>query len=46
MVTVGTNAAIVQDVTVGEGTTIGAGATVLEDLPANVTAVGTPARPI
>ena len=45
-VTVGTNAAIVQDVTVGEGTTIGAGSTVLEDLPPNVTAVGTPAKPL
>jgi sugar O-acyltransferase (sialic acid O-acetyltransferase NeuD family) len=45
-VTVGTNSAIVQDLTIGEGTTIGAGATVLEDLPPNVTAVGTPARPI
>jgi hypothetical protein len=33
-------------VTIGENTVVGAGAVVVKDLPANVLAVGNPARPI
>ena len=40
----GTGAAIIQGRTVGAWTTVGAGAVVVRDLPANVTAVGVPAR--
>jgi acetyltransferase-like isoleucine patch superfamily enzyme len=32
-------------VTIGAGTTVGAGAVVTEDLPPDCTAVGRPARP-
>lgn len=42
----GIGSAIVQGINVGEDCIIGAGATVIEHLPANVTAVGTPARAI
>lgn len=42
----GTNATIIQGITVGEGTIVGAGAVVVKDLPAHCTAVGTPAKPI
>mgnify|MGYP000036670975 CR=1 FL=1 len=42
----GINSATVQGVSVGAWSVIGAGAVVLEDLPANVTAVGTPAKVI
>lgn len=45
-VTVGTGAAIIQGVTVGAGTIVGAGSVVTSDLPAQVVAVGVPARPI
>lgn len=45
-VTIGTGAALIQGVTVGAGTTVGAGAVVTGDLPAGVTAVGVPARPL
>ena len=41
---VGIGASVVQGVTIGAGTTVGAGAVVVDDLPANVTAVGVPAR--
>lgn len=41
---VGLGAKIIQCRTVGEHSTIGAGAVVIEDIPANVTAVGVPAR--
>jgi sugar O-acyltransferase (sialic acid O-acetyltransferase NeuD family) len=41
---IGTGAAINQGRTVGAWTTVGAGAVVVRDLPANVTAVGVPAR--
>jgi len=44
-VTVGTSAAIVQGRTIGVGAVVGAGAVVVDDLPAGVTAVGVPARP-
>ncbi|XNS27934.1 sugar O-acetyltransferase [Citricoccus nitrophenolicus] len=33
-------------VTIGENTVVGAGSVVVKDLPANVVAVGTPARPV
>lgn len=42
----GTNATIIQGITIGQGTIVGAGAVVVKDLPANCTAVGTPAKPI
>ncbi len=45
-VNVGTGSAIIQGVTVGENTIIGAGSVVTKDLPANCTAVGVPAKPI
>jgi sugar O-acyltransferase (sialic acid O-acetyltransferase NeuD family) len=45
-VDVGTGAVIIQQLSIGEGTVVGAGASVVDDLPANVTAVGVPARPI
>jgi sugar O-acyltransferase (sialic acid O-acetyltransferase NeuD family) len=43
---VGTGCQIIQRLRVGSGTTIGAGAVVVRDLPANCTAVGVPAKPI
>jgi sugar O-acyltransferase (sialic acid O-acetyltransferase NeuD family) len=42
----GTNATVIHQVRVGAQTTVGAGAVVVRDLPANCTAVGVPARPI
>ncbi|MBH8557548.1 NeuD/PglB/VioB family sugar acetyltransferase [Hymenobacter negativus] len=42
----GTNATVIQGVQVGENTVVGAGAVVVRDLPANVTAVGVPAKAI
>ena len=45
-VTIGTGAVIIQGVTVGEGTVVGAGAIVTRDLPAQVVAMGAPARPV
>lgn len=41
---IGTGAAIIQGRSIGAWTTVGAGAVVVRDLPANVTAVGVPAR--
>lgn len=43
---IGMGVKIIQCRTVGEHATIGAGAVVIEDIPANVTAVGVPARVI
>ena len=40
----GTNATVIQGVRIGENTIVGAGAVAVRDLPANVTAVGIPAR--
>lgn len=37
---------VIQCVSIGEKTTVGAGSTVLQNIPANVTAVGTPAKVI
>lgn len=45
-VSVGTGSAVIQGVTIGEKTIIGAGAVVVKDLPANCTAVGSPAKAI
>lgn len=44
-VEMGTGSVTLPEVTVGEGTQVGAGAVVTEDLPSNCTAVGVPARP-
>ncbi|WP_310396204.1 acetyltransferase [Hymenobacter sp.] len=40
----GTNATLIQGVSIGANTIVGAGAVAVRDLPANVTAVGVPAR--
>lgn len=45
-VSVGTGSAIIQGVSIGKNTVVGAGAVVVRDLPANCTAVGAPAKPI
>ncbi len=43
---VGTGAVVIQGVEIGAWSIIGAGAVVVKPIPANVTAVGTPAKPI
>lgn len=45
-VSVGTASAIIQGVSIGKNTVVGAGGIVVKDLPANCTAVGSPAKPI
>ncbi len=42
----GTNATVIHLVRVGAHTTVGAGAVVVRDLPAGITAVGVPAKPV
>ncbi|SCL65597.1 maltose O-acetyltransferase [Micromonospora eburnea] len=42
----GGGAIVLAGVTIGENTVVGAGAVVTKDLPANVVAVGNPARPV
>lgn len=42
----GAGTVIIQGLSVGENTVVGAGAVVVRDLPADCTAVGTPAKPI
>lgn len=42
----GINSGVINRVSVGEWTTIGAGAMVVDDIPSRVVAVGVPARPI
>ena len=43
---IGTGAIIVEKVSIGKGSFIGAGSVVVKDIPENVLAVGTPAKPI
>lgn len=45
-VDLGTGVKVIQGLTVGKNTTIGAGAVVIKDIPENCTAVGAPAKPI
>ncbi|MGD6870875.1 acetyltransferase [Sutcliffiella horikoshii] len=45
-VSIGTGSAIIQGVSIGENTIVGAGSVVVKGLPANCTAVGSPAKPI
>jgi sugar O-acyltransferase (sialic acid O-acetyltransferase NeuD family) len=45
-VSFGTGSAVIQGVNIGRNTVVGAGAVVVKDLPANCTAVGSPAKPI
>lgn len=45
-VSVGTGSAIIQGLTIGKNSIIGAGSVVVKDIPANCTAVGAPAKPI
>ena len=42
----GTNATIIQGITVGAHTIVGAGSIVVKNLPEHCTAVGAPAKPI
>lgn len=42
----GTGSIIIQGLTIGENSIIGAGAVVTTDVPKNCTAVGVPAKPI
>jgi len=43
-VTLGANATLIGDITVGEGATVGAGAVVTDDIPSGATVAGNPAR--
>jgi len=43
-VDIGTNATVIQGISIGEWSIIGAGAVVVRDIPRNVTAVGMPAK--
>lgn len=43
-VVVGVGAAVLGDITIGEGSRVGAGAVVIEDVPPNCTVVGVPGR--
>jgi acetyltransferase-like isoleucine patch superfamily enzyme len=45
-VSVGTGSKIIQNISIGRNTIIGAGAIVTKDIPENVVAVGMPAKPI
>lgn len=45
-VTVGADATLVGDITVGENATVGAGAVVVDDVPPDTTVVGNPAEPV
>lgn len=44
-VTMGTGSTVIQGRRIGRGSVVGAGAAVVRDLPAGITAVGVPARP-
>jgi len=41
----GLNSAVINDLSIGEWSVIGAGAVVVKDIPPRVVAVGVPARP-
>lgn len=43
---IGPNATILEDVTVGEKAVVGAGSVVMDDVPAETTVVGSPAKPV
>lgn len=43
---IGTGSAVIQGINIGRNTVVGAGAVVVKDLPADCTAVGSPAKPI
>lgn len=43
---IGTGSTILQNIRIGDWSIVGGGAVVVKDLPSNVTAVGSPARPI
>lgn len=43
---IGLGAKVIQCLTLGAGCTVGAGATVIRDVPPNTTVIGTPARPL
>ncbi len=45
-VSIGTGSAIIQGVTIGKNSIVGAGAVVIKNIPCNSTAVGVPAKPI
>lgn len=45
-VSLGTCCAVIQGISIGTNTIIGAGAIVVKDIPSNCTAVGSPAKPI
>ena len=45
-VDLGTGSKVIQGLSVGQNTTVGAGAVVIKDLPKNCVAVGAPAKPI
>lgn len=45
-VTLGANATLLGDITVGEHATVGAGAVVVDDVPAGSTVAGNPAEPV
>ncbi|HOJ85133.1 MAG TPA: DapH/DapD/GlmU-related protein, partial [Bacillota bacterium] len=43
---IGTNSALIEGISIGEWSIIGAGAVVTKDIPPHCTAVGVPAKPI
>lgn len=45
-VNIGTGARVIGPVSIGDGATVGANAVVVDDVPAGVTVVGAPARPV